>query len=148
MNIDREHAYEILSTYGLATYARPWTWQRRPKGYRLRTRSACYGNAGGLALNGRGTYVEGWVGWFQHAWVIDDRGGIIETTPGWPIHPGPYIGVPFVARWRCRVAVNDRKWWTVLHHATNAIRDGTPVGDIVDLEMLARFDRATLEIAA
>ncbi len=44
------HAMKIIGTYGLAEYARQWTWQPRPKGFRLRPRAACYANAARLGV--------------------------------------------------------------------------------------------------
>jgi hypothetical protein len=75
----------------------------RPKGYRhQRARKACYTNAANLALDGRGTYVEGFVCptdldvvvVFQHAWItLDDVHAIDTTLPDAPGHL--YFGIPF-----------------------------------------------------
>jgi hypothetical protein len=57
----------------------------RPKGYRKGRDKHCFGNAGELALFGRGRYVEGFAmddeaGWIHHAWLTLDGIHAIETT--------------------------------------------------------------------
>ncbi len=41
-------------------HGRPFTGVRRPKGYRQRAAKQCFRNAAMLAVDGRGTYVEGY----------------------------------------------------------------------------------------
>ena len=158
LNESGMHAMEIIGRYGLSEYARTWVWQPRPKGYRLRTRSACYANAARLAGEGRGTYCEGWVGGVQHAWAIDKEGRVIETTPGWyerhQQRNDPYVGVPIRTDYVHQCAIrNAGRWWTVLHHAAYSVRPRDDahgliavdridmcVEEVIDLDALARFD--------
>ncbi len=133
-------AHEALASYGLGQYARTWVRQRRPKGFPRGSGRRCYANAARLAVGGRGTYVEGYGDYIRHAWVVDDLGRVIETTPGWAKRPGEYVGVPFLTRWVEGLAAKNQEWWTVLHYATNVLRDGTPLAEVVDVKSLARFD--------
>ena len=65
----------------------------------------------------------------------------MTSAASWkPRQPGEYVGVPFLTRWVESLAVKNQKWWTVLHYATNALRDGTPLAEVVDVNALARFD--------
>jgi hypothetical protein len=75
----------------------------RPKGYRKGRDKQCFDNAGDLALDGRGKYVEGFavdaeLGRFavHHAWITLDGIHAIETT--WR-KPGLfYFGIEYDAR--------------------------------------------------
>src|SRR4051794_21191772 len=83
----------------LQPYARAWVNQPKPEGHRHRMkRGACYYNAARLCLDFPFTYVEGVAGLagqvVPHAWVVDDRGFVIDRT--WKYDPAAiYFGVPF-----------------------------------------------------
>src|ERR1017187_1728247 len=66
-------------------HGRPFIGVERPTGYRLRKIKKCFANAGYLAYNSLGLYVEGFVSPpgqppLHHAWVTLDGVHAIETT--------------------------------------------------------------------
>lgn len=90
MNADRERF--VLDR------GRPYTGIVRPKGYRQRARKQCFTNASRLALEDRGTYVEGFVtasgGPIHHAWItIDGQTAVDTTLPDAPARH--YFGIAF-----------------------------------------------------
>jgi hypothetical protein len=73
---------------------------KRPKGYRRRTAKQCFHNAAMLAIEGRGTYVQGYAARehgvqlpIEHAWITVDNVHAIDVT--WPdSEQAAYFGVP------------------------------------------------------
>jgi hypothetical protein len=80
-------------------HGRPFVAIKRPKGYRPRAKRQCFHNAMMLAIEGRGTYVEGYAASYcgnfitEHAWVTLDNIHAIDVT--WPDpEQAAYFGVP------------------------------------------------------
>jgi hypothetical protein len=72
----------------------------RPQGIRKGKNKACYMNSYRLAMITGWTYVEGFAVFsdqipipLQHAWVIDEKNNVIETT--WKTSGFEYYGIPF-----------------------------------------------------
>jgi hypothetical protein len=81
-------------------HGQPFTGIKRPKGYRRRAEKQCFHNAAMLAIEGRGTYVEGYAVLhtgdkflFQHAWITTDDGHAFDVTWTAP-EQAAYFGVP------------------------------------------------------
>jgi hypothetical protein len=83
-------------------HGRPYVGISRPKGYRKRKARACFWNAADLALNERGTYVEGYAQSpasgelliIHHAWLTLDGVHAIDVT--WDVPADcRYLGIPF-----------------------------------------------------
>jgi hypothetical protein len=80
-------------------HGRPFAGIKRPKGYRRRAAKQCFQNAALLAIEGRGTYVEGYAAplagnlIIEHAWVTVDNIHAVDVT--W-VNPerAAYFGVP------------------------------------------------------
>jgi hypothetical protein len=69
-------------------HGRPYVGVKRPKGYRKRKAKYCFHNAAMLAIEGRGTYVEGFASFLDgmpihHAWVTLDGVHAIDVTWTW-----------------------------------------------------------------
>jgi hypothetical protein len=82
-------------------HGQPFIGIERPKGFRQRAKQACFRNAMNLALDGRGTYVEGFAIVrdypVHHAWTTLDGVHAIDTT--WPNAPVcQYFGIPFTTK--------------------------------------------------
>jgi hypothetical protein len=84
---------------------KPFIGIERPKGYRhQRAIKQCFWNAADAAMEGRGTYVEGFVitpadsSWpIHHAWLtLDGQHAIDQTYPNAP--KCYYFGIPFSAK--------------------------------------------------
>jgi hypothetical protein len=102
-------------------YGRPFIGMARPKQFRPRAIKRCFDNAGNLASEERGIYVEGFAmrlddrGYpFHHAWITVDGVHAIDVTLR---DVGPdvsYFGIPFsprvFSRWLCK-----RGYWTFLN---------------------------------
>jgi hypothetical protein len=74
----------------------------------------CYMNAGRMALDGKGTYVEGYVNVglpIAHAWIERD-GKVIETTIRDKAHVKGYYGVPYETEY-LRETILDRGIWGI-----------------------------------
>ena len=72
--------YRAVLDYGL-----PYAGIKRPKGYAKMKARSCFGNAAILALEERGTYVEGFAMSFDqppihHAWITRDEKHAIDIT--------------------------------------------------------------------
>lgn len=81
-------------------HGRPFIGVERPTGYPLRKRKQCFANAGYLAYNSLGLYVEGFVSSpgqppVHHAWVTLDGVNAIDVTLREPPTDCLYFGVPF-----------------------------------------------------
>jgi hypothetical protein len=79
-------------------HGRPFTGIKLPKGYRRRAEKQCFFNAGMLAMESRGTYVEGYAIrraniLIHHAWITVDNVHAIDVTWTHPEQSG-YFGVP------------------------------------------------------
>jgi hypothetical protein len=80
-------------------HGRPFTGIKRPKGYRRRAEKQCFHNAAMLAIEGKGTYVEGYAVsptsgiLIHHAWVTADDARAIDVTWTDP-EQAAYFGVP------------------------------------------------------
>jgi hypothetical protein len=80
-------------------HGRPFTGIKRPKGYRQRAEKWCFHNAAMLALEGRGTYVEGYAiplgdkFLCHHAWITTGDGCAVDVTWHNP-EQAAYFGVP------------------------------------------------------
>jgi hypothetical protein len=80
-------------------HGRPFVGIERPKGFRRRAAKQCFHSATMLAIDGRGTYVEGYAAPYhgklliEHAWIMVDAVHAIDVT--W-IDPerAAYFGVP------------------------------------------------------
>ena len=72
----------------------------RPRGFRRKKAKECFANATRLALDGAGTYYEGYAMSrrlefpFLHAWVVLDGGALVDPTLAKP-EEYEYFGVPF-----------------------------------------------------
>lgn len=67
----------------------------RPKGIRKGKDGECFANAYHVAADKGWQYVEGFarsIIFVHHAWVIDDRGNVVETT--WKEPGTEYYGIP------------------------------------------------------
>jgi hypothetical protein len=82
-------------------HGRPFVGSARPKGYALMAIKKCFANAGRLALDGRGIYVEGFAltgtsGFpFHHAWITLDGTDAIDVTLRGATTTVAYFGIPF-----------------------------------------------------
>jgi len=87
---------KFLLEHGTFSYGRPL-----PKGYRYRKVKNCFQNAYQLASNKNLTYCEGFAFRhnlplaFEHAWVVDDEGGIIDVTWRDVTNTDEYLGMAF-----------------------------------------------------
>ena len=90
------------SLHAVIDHGRPYLGIARPKGYRKRSYRKCFYNAGRLALDNRGTYVEGYAAtigppfgiFIHHAWVTLDSEHAIDVT--WDNAAGcGYVGIAF-----------------------------------------------------
>jgi hypothetical protein len=98
----------------VVNHGRPYVGIARPKGFRKRKDKLCFANAGDLALDGRGIYVEGFAGALptHHAWLTID--GVHAIDPTWDNAPDvPYYGIPFPARLLSRT-ISRRGHWGML----------------------------------
>ena len=98
--IERSHG-PVDVERAVVKHGRPFIGIERPEGYRQGKPRACFGNAATLALQDRGTYVEGFAlsqgHLVHHAWIALDDVHAIDTT--WPNAPDcHYLGVPFSTR--------------------------------------------------
>ena len=80
---------------------------------------SCFGNAATLALEDRGTYVEGFAitgtrnHLVHHAWITLDGAHVIDTT--WPNAPEcAYYGVEFPRSLVYEWAVRRGRYWELL----------------------------------
>ena len=82
-------------------HGRPFIGMKRPKNYRPRAIKECFSNAGNLACEERGVYVEGFVivpnlgGLTHHAWITIDGIYAIDVTLRSHIPDCLYFGIPF-----------------------------------------------------
>jgi hypothetical protein len=100
-------------------HGRPFIWTERPSGYRRRAIKRCFVNAGKLAFEKRGVYVEGFAMAgkaglaFHHAWITLDGLHAIEVTLS--ASNVSYFGIPFslevLQRWTVK-----QGYWGLLHN--------------------------------
>lgn len=78
------------------------------------TAHKCYMNAGKAALDGLGTYVEGYVSVggvpIAHAWLTDAAGQVHDLTLSKPGSVREYFGVPFRVDFLQRRVLETRLW--------------------------------------
>jgi hypothetical protein len=108
-------------------YGRPFTGVVRPTGYRPRAEGRCFYNAGRLACEQRGTYVEGFAlslggaDPVHHAWLTLDGSDAVDVTWRGPIPQCHYFGIQFhtevLARF-CRQGQGRRYWGALLGDET------------------------------
>jgi len=87
--------------HAVLCHGKPFTGIARPKGYRLRAEKQCYLNAGDLALQERGIYVEGFADSSEgrtpvpHAWLTLDGKNAVDVTWCKQATECHYFGIPF-----------------------------------------------------
>jgi hypothetical protein len=105
-------------------HGRPYVGIGRPKCYRKRADKACFFNAADLAMQDRGTYVEGYASFgggfpIYHAWITLD--GVHAIDPTWRCPADRYVGVAFPAEIVARHGLDGRYWKPLMEDDT-AIR--------------------------
>jgi hypothetical protein len=101
-------------------YGRPFNGIARPKGYRPRALKRCYQNAGDLALQERGTYVEGFAidpstgVPAQHAWLTLNGTDAVDVTWRTPATECYYFGIRFSNEVLRRFTVRTGTWGPLL----------------------------------
>jgi hypothetical protein len=112
------HPSSTVAHLAVVRYGRPYVGVERPRGYRQRARKQCFRNAGLLAFDDRGTYVEGFVlpiggTKIHHAWVsLDGVHAIDPTLPN--ASACRYFGIPFPVSALKRVLQERRYWGPIL----------------------------------
>ena len=81
----------------------------------------CFKNAANLALmNPKYTYVEGYVAVhgvpIEHAWVVDEKGGVVDPTIRDPRGVGGYFGVPFRPDYVAKTLLKNRIYGMLGYH--------------------------------
>lgn len=98
--------YRLVLEYGVGGEVRDWPDHKRGPS------KECFANAGRLALSHpEYTYVEGWAFSFipvHHAWVLDERGRIIETT--WPTPGDDYLGIRVRYETLSEIVLKTKYW--------------------------------------
>ena len=89
----------------------------------------CYMNAGKAALDGLGTYVEGYVSIagvpIAHAWLADAAGQVVDLTLSKPGSVREYFGVPFRLGFLQRRVLETRLWGLLGDRSDVGLYDGT-----------------------
>ncbi len=99
--IAKHRAHQRAAFERLCAKGKIYTGIKRPKGFRQMRRKDCFRNSQSLAINGRGTYVEGVcvdrLGFaFAHGWLTPDGVHAIDVTlPDAEDHL--YFGIAFDA---------------------------------------------------
>lgn len=80
----------------------------------------CYMNAGRIALsNSKRTYVEGYITVhgvpLQHAWTVDSKGKVHDSTLTHDKNVGGYFGVPFTTDYVAKTALKTKVWGVISH---------------------------------
>lgn len=74
----------------------------------------CFMNAGKAALNGEGTYVEGYITLngvpIQHAWIINDNEKVKDLTLKNKAGVGTYFGIPFKTTFLAKTVSRTGTW--------------------------------------
>ena len=100
-------------------YGRSFVGIKRPREYRLGPIKNCFANAGNLAVDDEGIYVEGYAMSpgtglpFQHAWLTTDGISAIDVTLRSPAQDCWYFGVAFSRR-LFGEALRRKKVWRLL----------------------------------
>jgi hypothetical protein len=112
-------------------HGRPYVGIGRPKGYRKRKDKQCFFNAADLAMQGRGTYVEGYASLGSgfttyHAWITLDSVHAIDPT--WKIPGKHYVGIAFPVEIVARFGLDGRYWKPLMGDdaAIRALRAAKP----------------------
>jgi hypothetical protein len=100
-------------------YGRSFVGVKRPSEYRLGPIKNCYANAGNLAVDDEGIYVEGFAMSpgtglpFHHAWLTTDGVNAIDVTLRSPAQDCSYFGIAFSRRLFGQ-SLQARKVWGLL----------------------------------
>jgi hypothetical protein len=127
---NEESAAARLLKHGMAYPVGPGTFLGR-KG----KRHMCFMNAAHKALEGEGTYVEGYVLMrgipIEHAWVVDEAGVVIETTipKNMADKINLYYGIPFKREFLIEVLLKTKYYgllgW-LTYDQTNKLLNAAP----------------------
>jgi hypothetical protein len=115
-------------------HGRPFTWTPRPSGYRPRAIKQCFVNAGKLAFEKRGVYVEGFAMAgkssfaFHHAWITLDGLCAIDVT----LRDSDvlYFGILF--------SLEVLQRWTIKRRHWGLLEELHPIGEMKELLVDAR----------
>lgn len=101
------HSWDSLQL----AHGRGWLMDAKTFSGKRMKRKQCYANAAHLALDGHGTYVEGFVSChgvhIQHAFIVDASGNVVDPT----IRPHAgikgYYGIPFTVDYLRRTILKN-----------------------------------------
>jgi hypothetical protein len=103
-------------------HGQPFVGIVRPKGYRLRAIKQCFANAGDLALQDFGTYVEGFAinsktgALVHHGWLTLDGTNAVDVTWRTPANECHYFGIPFSNKVLERFTLRTNTWGPLLRY--------------------------------
>jgi hypothetical protein len=119
--------WPMFSMREVVEHGRLYVGRSRPKGYRKRAAKQCFYNAGRLALDDRGIYVEGYASHsgypVHHAWVTLDGTHAIDVTWDKPADCHNF-GIAFPKEIVSRYCQWQRFWVSLLsdHEPSAALR--------------------------
>jgi hypothetical protein len=107
----------MFNMRAVVDHGRPYVGMSRPKGYRKQAAKRCFWNAAKLALDNRGTYVEGYASFhgtsIHHAWVTLDDEHAIDVTWDNPADCH-YVGIAFPKEIVSRYGPSQGCWVSLL----------------------------------